>query len=97
MTQTVTIFANIKDTSTPFYRSVRKVLSRVKDGASKNKVNAIRKEKDKNSRNELKRGLPAVCFSGTFTKRLDNALTQHSGLICLDFDDYEKKKGLLRL
>jgi len=94
MTQTVTIFANIKDTSTPFYRSVRKVLSRVKDGASKNKVNAIRKEKDKSSRNELKRGLPAVCFSGTFTKRLDNALTQHSGLICLDFDGYERSKEM---
>lgn len=58
MTQTVTIFANIKDTSTPFYRSVRKVLSRVKDGASKNRVNAIRKENDKGARNELRKSYP---------------------------------------
>jgi len=94
MTQTVTIFANIKDTSTPFYRSVRKVLSRVKDGASKKKVNAIRKEKDKGLRNELKKELPAICFSGTFKKRSDSSLIHHSGLICLDFDGYERAKDM---
>ena len=33
--------------------------------------------------------LPAICFSGTFTKRADNAICEHSGYICLDFDKYE--------
>ena len=44
----------------------------------------------------MKKQLPAICFSGTFNKRADNALLQHSGLICLDFDGYDKQKTLLQ-
>ena len=99
----ITIFRNIQDTSTPFYRDVRVVLDRIRDGANPNGVaiptkdivKKVRAEKRKAERNELKKQLPAICFSGTFTKRLDSAIQQHSGVICLDFDGYEKKKDLL--
>ena len=82
-TLSVTIFKNIKETATPFYREVGVVLQRIKEGASKDLVKSIRSEKDKPQRNELKKLLPAVCFSGTFTKRNDISLIEHSGLICL--------------
>jgi len=59
-------------------------------------VKKIRLEKNKSERNELKKQLPAICFSGQFTKRADNSLSQHSGLICLDFDGYQKQKELLQ-
>lgn len=95
MTHTVTIFKNIKETETPFYRDVAVVLERIKNGASKELVKRIRTEGDKTERNELKKKLPAICFSGMFIKRTDHSLTQHSGLICLDFDGYPKKKELL--
>jgi len=91
----VTIFQNIKDTSTPFHRDVKHILARIKEGTSKELVKRIRTEKNKSDRNELKKQLPAICFSGTFTKRNDSALIEHSGLICLDFDGYEKQKTLL--
>ena len=91
----VTIFQNIKDTSTPFHRDVLSILQRVKDGSSKDLVKKIRSEKNKTERNELKKQLPAICFSGTFNKRNDSALIEHSGLMCLDFDGYEKQKSLL--
>ena len=91
----VTIFQNIKDTSTPFHRDVMGILQRVKDGSSKDLVKRIRSEKNKTERNELKKQLPAICFSGTFNKRNDSALIEHSGLMCLDFDGYEKQKALL--
>ncbi len=91
----VTIFKNIKDTDTPFYRDVNQILVRIRDGASKEIVKRIRNEKNKNERNEIKKLLPAICFSGTFKKRLDNSLVEHSGLICLDFDGYTKQKDLL--
>jgi len=91
----VTIFQNIRDTDTPFYRDVFKILERVKDGSSKELVKKIRSEKGKPERNEIKKQLPAVCFSGTFNKRSDSSLIEHSGLICLDFDGYEKTKELL--
>ena len=91
----VTIFQSIKDTSTPFHRGVMGILIRIKEGTSKDLVKRIRSEKNKTERNELKKQLPAICFSGTFNKRNDNALLEHSGLICLDFDGYEKQKALL--
>ena len=91
----ITIFKNIKETSTPYYRDVKVVLDRIKNGSSKERVKLIRQEKDKSNRNKLKQDLPAVCFSGTFLKRADTALQDHSGLICLDFDGYKTKKDLM--
>tara|TARA_R100001129_G_scaffold1813_2_gene1831 strand:+ start:4092 stop:6503 length:2412 start_codon:yes stop_codon:yes gene_type:complete len=91
----ITIFKDIKDTSQPFYRDVAVVLKRIGDGSSKELVKKIRQEKDKHKRNKLKSSLPAICFSGKFTKRNDASITQHSGLICLDFDGYENDKLLL--
>ena len=35
---------------------------------------------------ELKKQLPAVLWSGRFTKRANDALVQHSGLLCADLD-----------
>lgn len=96
MTYNITIFQNIKETSTPFYRDVRVILERTKEGATKELVKKIRAEKRKPERNELKKQLPAICFSGTFNKRADSALIEHSGLICLDFDGYQKQKELLQ-
>lgn len=95
MTHTVTIFKNIRETSTPFHRDCLVLLDRIRKGSSKDLVKKIRAEKRKHERNELKKLLPAVCFSGTFNKRSDASLVDHSGLICLDFDGYEKKKELL--
>ena len=95
MTSIVTIFKNIKETETPFFRDVDIVLARIKDGATKNLVKEIRNTKDKEQRNTLKKRLPAICFSGKFNKRNDSSLIEHGGLICLDFDGYEKKKILL--
>ena len=98
MTHIVTIFQDIRDTDTPFFRDVNVILDRIKDGtgATKDIVKRIRQEKNKSERNEIKKLLPAICFSGTFKKRLDSALDQHSGLVCLDFDGYEKQKELLQ-
>lgn len=98
MAHNVTIFQNIRDTDTPFFREVHVILDRIKDGAGATKdfVKKIRLEKRKPERQELKKQLPAICFSGTFNKRTDISLLEHSGLICLDFDGYQKQKELLQ-
>ena len=85
----ITIFKNIKETSTPFYRSLEFVLERIKTGKNKDLIKSIRKETDKTERNNLKKNLPAICFSGKFSKRSDDSLIEHSGYICLDFDGYK--------
>ena len=91
----ITIFKNIRETSTPFFRDVSFVLDRIASEKYGSLIKEIRNEKDKTARNELKKNLPAICFSGTFSKRADDALKEHSGLICLDFDGYKKKKDML--
>ena len=91
----VTIFKNIRETSTPFFRDVSFVFERIASEKYGDLIKQIRKEQDKTQRNELKKGLPAICFSGTFSKRADDAIQEHSGLICLDFDGYKKKKDML--
>ena len=91
----ITIFKDIKETSQPFYRNVDIIIKRIREGASKDLVKKIRSEKNKENRNIFKQKLPAVCFSGTFNKRNDGALQEHSGLICLDFDGYPSSKDML--
>jgi len=92
----ITLFKSIRDTDTPFFRDVHLVLDRIKEGATKELVKKIRAEKRKPERNEIKKQLPAICFSGKFSKRSDSAILEHSGLICLDFDGYTKTKELLQ-
>ena len=96
MTYQVTIFQSIKETSAPFHRNVGVILERIRSGSSKELVKKIRAEKRKPERQELKKQLPAICFSGIFTKRSDASITEHSGLICLDFDGYQGQKELLQ-
>lgn len=94
MTQ-ITVFRNIKDTFTPFFRDIDVVLNRIKEGNSKELVKRIREEKNKDVRNVLKAELPAICFSGEFNNRNDKGLARHSGFICLDFDGFDKNHELI--
>ena len=91
----ITIFKNVIDTSTPFYPSIESILKRIKNGEKKDLIKLIRAEKEKDPRNILKKKLPAICFSGKFSKRHSNALIEHSGFICLDFDGYKTKSDML--
>lgn len=85
----VTIFKTLSQTNTPFFKDIDFILDRIKSGKSKTIVENIRKQKTKELADKIKVTLPAICFSGTFTKRADNAICEHSGYICLDFDKYE--------
>jgi len=89
----ITIFQNIFS-KVPHYISVGEALNRISQGKSKEKVNDIRSQIDKEKSNKLKANLPSVCFSGKFGKnRKDEELIEHSGFIVLDFDDvYELRE-----
>ena len=65
----ITLFKNIKETNTPYHLNIDDVLLRIKRGDSRDKVTAIRSEKEKQKRQELKKDLPSICFSGTFRER----------------------------
>jgi len=85
----ITYFKSINDTSSPYHVDVSVAISRIRDGKSMQLVTDVRFETDKNKRNEKKKLLPAICFSGQFSKRADTACINHSGLICIDFDGFD--------
>lgn len=92
----VTIYKDIKQTNAGYVRDVSVVLERIKNCKSIDLINKIRTEQDKNIRENYKRKLPSILFSGIFQSRTDIGIVEHSGLICLDFDklldDDELKK-----
>lgn len=85
----ITIFKNLAQTNTPFFRDIDFIFDRIKTGKSKDIIDHVRKQKTKELADDVKKQLPAICFSGTFSKRSDSSILEHSGFICLDFDKYE--------
>jgi Protein of unknown function (DUF3987)/BT4734-like, N-terminal domain len=81
--------------------AVRKVLEAIRTGGErlKGQITQIRSRFEseleitgsdlkaaKHAVDPLKKALPAVTWSGTFSKRANDKLVQHSGLICADLD-----------
>ncbi len=83
----ITAFRDIYEKKDGKFISVDTALSRIRDGKSAEKVNAIRSTNDRELVDQLKKSLPSMCFSGKFSERFDNKLIQHSGYICCDLDD----------
>ncbi len=90
----ITLFKSIRETKTPMHVDIDEVLKRIKEGKVKDLIHRIRKERDKAKRQELKKQLPSICFSGTFRERSANKIITHSGFICLDFDNFPDNEVL---
>lgn len=58
----------------------------VQQGEYAKEVSDVRSANDPEVKALLKKRLPAVTISGTFTHRKAEGLVRHSGYICLDFD-----------
>ena len=84
--QTVTIFENVKKIDKPYHITIDRIIQRIKAGRSALLINKLRACTDDKKRKEIKLQLPAICFSGTFSRREDKAIIKHSGLIAIDFD-----------
>jgi len=85
----ITIYKNVMDLSSPFFREIDVAIERIREGKNKDLIEQIRKESSKEKQNLLKRNLTSYCFSGTFRQRTDEGIIQHSGFICLDYDKFE--------
>jgi hypothetical protein len=80
---TVSCFRNFRETEQPQPVNLLHWLHSVKYAG---KVDAIRNNTDKASRDAAKATLPAITPSGEFSRREASALIRHSSLICLDID-----------
>lgn len=83
----VTAFKDIYEKRNGHFIPIDVALNRIKVGKSKEKVMAIRSTADAGVVDQLKKSLPSICFSGTFSERFDSKLIKHSGYICCDLDD----------
>jgi hypothetical protein len=84
----VSFFKKVTDTAPKLNKDVGYFLDRIKDGASKDLVEKIRITEDEDEQKFLKAQLPIVCFNGVFTTRSKSGLKKSSGLMVLDFDDF---------
>lgn len=91
----ITAFKDIRQTKNPSHLELDYVLNSIREGKIKGLVESIRNEPNRTHQQELKKTLPCVLFSGIFSERSDNALVEHSGLICLDFDKFNNSDDLM--
>lgn len=62
-------------------------LDNIRTGHWQDQILKLRTTKDPNQVDILKKNLPGVTIGGTFSRRQDDAIIEHSNLICIDIDD----------
>jgi hypothetical protein len=93
----VSIFKSVDKVDVPFHRDVQYIFERIKKSPKKDLIQQIRKEKDKQKRNDLKKQLPGYCFGGQFQRRSKDGLMKSSGLAIFDIDCIPTKAELNKL
>jgi hypothetical protein len=66
---------------------IYQAISFIRGDQYKNEIERLRNCDNPHTRNVIKKHLDYFTFSGKFKKRLTESLIEHSGIICLDFDD----------
>ena len=83
----ISIYNTITDISSTRTIDTTYFLNGVKSGTWEDIIHPIRNEADPKVRSQLKKSAPSVTISGTFMNgRADSKITEHSGLIAIDFD-----------
>lgn len=89
MKRTISFFPSLRHTTHSSDTMVGDVLARIRRGTWSAPIQSVRdalRQQGKAAADGAKKKLPAVTFSGTFTKRENSGLKAHSGLLCMDFD-----------
>lgn len=91
MSEIVTMFRNTFDSDNPYKVSINQIVERIKTGKSKLLIDQIRTITTKKERDEVKKKLPCICFSGEFSHRANDKIIKHSGLVAIDFDHLNER------
>lgn len=87
----ISLFQNTWTTEPEKIITVSQALKAIKSDRYKDQVELIRKLKNDGDPNykEEKKKLPAVTFSGTFTKRLASNIIDYNSVLCVDIDSLD--------
>ena len=84
----VSVYPNCRASTQSKTSTVGKVLETFRTGGkSKEVIETVRSEPDKDKRNELKQGIPAVVFSSEPQTERKVSACKPNGILCLDFDN----------
>lgn len=88
MTETlVSMFSSARNAVPTGEYTIKNILGLIRhDQGTSMQIAAIRAEADKKQRDNLKKNLRAVTWSGTFSKRNTESLIEYSGIVCMDID-----------
>jgi len=86
----ISLFGSVYNTEPKGNFPLEAYLIEVRDGRYEDLIHKLRNEKDEKIYKKLKESLNRVTFSGTFAKRENASLLEHSGYIAIDFDDLEE-------
>lgn len=82
----VSLYPNIHTTTGGAEVNLQQVFEGIRTGRWREQVELVRAAETVTEKRRLKKQLPYFTVSGTFTKRSEAGLVQHSGLVCLDID-----------
>jgi len=85
----VTLFKNIRAKTDGQDYGIEQVFEWITSGGWQEKVELVRKSKNKEDRRNKKKDVPYFTASGTFKVREADGLVKHSGVIAIDFDELE--------
>lgn len=83
----ISYFENAKINTPSAEDSLYSLLAKISEGKYKELIEAVRNSSNKEEKDAAKKKLPAVTFSGLFSKRNANSLVQYSTIICHDVDN----------
>lgn len=84
------IFKNVWDTKCSHEYHVINILSAIRNGKWKDKIEAYRAETDGENRRKIKNALPCVTFCGTFKTRKASEMKDYSGVMVIDIDNIKE-------
>lgn len=94
----VTVFKDLfKATDVPYILPISQVISRIKNGSSKDIVNKIRNSQNEDQKKRLKNKLYAILFAGEFSERNSEGCKDHAGLMIADFDKFPDENEYNRM
>ena len=93
LTRKITAFGNQTHVENGMDISIRNTFEIIKSDSLKEKIQAIRNEKDPTVQSKLKDSLPKVTWNGTFKYRNSSGLIEYSGFTAIDIDLTPEQMG----
>lgn len=86
---TISLFGNIRSTAPLDNLDLHAYFHAVRIGEFEDEIHEIRIKTNEKEKDALKRQLQRITFSGTFSKRTNDGLLEHSSIIAIDLDDLQ--------